>query len=132
MVDFSSLTFSVLIPEHQCRYDPLDYQCSGSYEYEDSMRNKNILMLSNRKRFNNQDYSSDSPIVRESQIRWINFPLLQTKYDFKVQISELTREDNILMAIEDVTAVEEPFFKIVKSNDEVTMLPYNTRIFITI
>ena len=36
------------------------------------------------------------------------------------------------MAIEDVTAVEEPFFKIVKSNDEVKMLPYHTRIFMTI
>ena len=40
MVDFRSLFFSVLIPDHQCRYDPNDFQCSGSYEYELSMSKK--------------------------------------------------------------------------------------------
>ena len=40
------------IPIEQCRNDTLDYECIGSREFEQAYAGKQIVMLSNRKRFN--------------------------------------------------------------------------------
>ena len=45
-------------------------------------------------------------------VTWLTVPKTQLKVDFNVKLSHLTREDSLVMSIEDITAIEESFFSI--------------------
>ena len=71
-------------------------------------------MMTNRMRFDQLEYSKDSPVVKESSIKYFNVPTLQEFRIFKVKESILEREDNLLMAVESVTGDEDEYFDIVE------------------
>ena len=79
-----------------------------------ALKDAHILLWSNRKRFDQLDYSSNSPVVKESFIQWFPVPRSQKSYNMNVKVAELEREDNLLMAIYDVTTKTEPYFNIHK------------------
>ena len=66
-------SISFRIPDKECRNDPYDSECIASKEYEDQMANKAIIMLSNRKRFDQLEYDQN-PIINESIFNTIEFP----------------------------------------------------------
>ena len=61
------------IPDKECRNDPNDVECIASKEYEDYLANKLILMLYNRKRFDQLEYDKN-PIINESVLNSFEFP----------------------------------------------------------
>ena len=64
----------------------------------------------NRKSFDQEDYYSETPIVKEKTLQWIPLPKTQTKVNMMLKMSEVMREDNLFMQINNLTEVEEPFF----------------------
>ncbi len=71
-------------------------------------------MLTNRMRFDQLEFFKDSPVVKESTLKYYDVPTLQESRIFKVKESILEREDNLLMAVESVTGVEDEYFDIVE------------------
>ena len=110
--DHVGVNFSIIVPPHQCRNSEDDLYCIGSQEFEQAYSGKRMMLLSNRKRFNQLSFDKDSPIVEESFVQWSFLPPSPTLFDYKVRLSELSREDNLFMAITDVTEKEETYFQV--------------------
>ena len=58
------------------------------------------------------DYESDTPISKHLQISWLDIPLRPMLKHFEIQRTILTREDNLLMAVEGATGKEDTFFEV--------------------
>ena len=86
------------------------------------------MVWSNRKRFNQLDYSSDSPVVKESFIQWLPLPRSQKTYNMNIKFAELEREDSLMMAINGVTTQNEPFFHIMRTDFGDRCMNYHDRI----
>ena len=76
--DFNSAQFSrpsivFKIPSQECRDDPYDIECVASKEYEETWSTKGILMLHNRKRFDQLEYQNN-PIILESVFHAFELP----------------------------------------------------------
>ena len=67
------------------------------------MLGKYAMMLNNQRRFVADKYTGDSPIVSESVITWIDFPLEPTMQIYNVQETKVTRDDGIFVAINEFT-----------------------------
>ena len=50
--DFERVLIEFMIPESECRYDPYDIQCVTTAEYEASLGNLLISVMTNKTRFN--------------------------------------------------------------------------------
>ena len=71
-------------------------------------------MWMNRMRFDQLEYSKETPVVQESRIEWFHVPSLQEKRLFSVKESILERQDGLIMAIASLTGIEEEFFDFVE------------------
>ena len=60
-------------------------------------------------------------------MQWIPITRSQKSYNLNVKLGELEREDNLLMAINDVTTKTEPFFNIMKQEYADKCFYYNDR-----
>ena len=61
------------MPEKECTLSNVTYnKCDTSYDYQKSMRYKDIVILSNQKRIVTDSYGEESPIVKESVLSWYN------------------------------------------------------------
>ena len=70
------------------------------------------MTLTNQRRFLTEDYSSDTPIINESVMDFLEIPIRPVKRIMEISETVLSREDNLLMAINYVTEKEETFFQI--------------------
>ena len=68
------MTFS--LPSEACRNSTYDNQCIITNQVDSRLANKKIAMWMNRMRFDQLEYSKDSPLVKESQMKWFDFPNL--------------------------------------------------------
>ena len=65
------LSFCFDIPYHLCEneyYDELDTSCTPSIAYERALAGKYLVILSNQKRFDSNNYDGKGHIVKESAI----------------------------------------------------------------
>ena len=65
-------------------------------------------------RFDQLEYSKPSPIFKESTIKFFDLPNLHETRIFSVKETILEREDNLLMAIESLTEIEEHYFDFIE------------------
>ena len=63
-----SPTIQLKFAEEYCRNDPEDSACVTSKENEELLKDAYIMLWSNRKRFDQLEYTNDSPVVKESFI----------------------------------------------------------------
>ena len=66
---FPRITLS--IKDEFCRNEPDDIECIASKEHESLLHESYVTLFANRKRFDQLNYSSDSPVIRESFMQWI-------------------------------------------------------------
>ena len=76
------------------------------------MQGYDMVLFQNQHRYELDNYSGETPIVKESVLNWIRFPTRPTTQIYKVKETELKREDNIFMSIESVTEIEENAFQL--------------------
>ena len=74
------------------------------------MSDKWIALLHNRKRFESDLYDSNTPIVSETNIKWIKFPRKQMRKNFNIKETFVNREDNLFMDLYGVTEQDESAF----------------------
>ncbi len=85
-----------------------------SYETDKKLFSRSVAMWSNRMRFDQLEYSAKSPISKESTLNFFDIPFLQETRFFSVKESILEREDNLVMAIEALTEIEERYFDFIE------------------
>ena len=68
------MTFS-LAPE-ACRNSTYDNQCTVSNAVDSQLYYKQAVMWINRMRFDQLEYSKDSPVIKESLMKWFDIPNL--------------------------------------------------------
>ena len=59
---------------------------------------KYAVLLTNQRRFVKDKYGG-TPIVNESVLTWIDFPITPSNHIYYVSETEIAREDSILMSI---------------------------------
>jgi hypothetical protein len=69
-----------------------------------------IAMWTNRMRFDQLEYFKETPVYKESTMKFFDIPNLLESRFFTVKESILEREDNLLMAVESLTEIEETYF----------------------
>ena len=112
-VDFRYLSIEFNMPSGACKNDDEDMECVPIDKgFRRSMMKKQLVLLTNQRRFIQEKYDGNSPIVKESVLKKINWPNQPTHYDLSVSEIQLTREDNPLMSIYSVTEIEESAFSI--------------------
>ena len=120
------MAFSFNLNMTACRNFESDLQCTGSRKFENALAKKQIIILSNRQRFDSENYESETPIIKESHMQWIKMPSTQTLWHYEVELSQITREDNLVMAIEDLTEVQEPFYEMKSKKMSIELLFFPT------
>ena len=73
-----TLSFSLNFPESFCRDNEFDVECIGSYELEKQLHNTRVVTMTNRKRFEQEEYAAGTPIRDEAIIQWFPIPKTQT------------------------------------------------------
>ena len=68
------------------------------------------MTLTNSGRFDQEDFSSDSPVILESTMNWYEIPARPLRHVFEIQKTELEREDNLVISLSGVTEENESFF----------------------
>ena len=63
-------------------------------------------MMTNSMRFDQLQYAKETPVVKESRIKFFDIPNLQETRVFSVKESILELEDNLIMTIESLTTDE--------------------------
>ena len=79
-------------------------------EFERAFDSKRIALWVNRKRLNLLDYTSETPIIKESHLHQMTIPKQVKSVEYDVHLSELEREDNLLMTLNGITDIEDSFF----------------------
>ena len=115
MNDFEStsvkaLQISLDMPSDLCDLDAEEIECVPHLGYQKQMSNKYALILMNQKRFIQDKYSGDTPIVLESVLKWVAFENKPILHIYNIKEIELTREDSIFMQIDSLTEIEEKAF----------------------
>ena len=87
------------MPADLCTLDNHETECVPHKGYKKQMLGKYAMILNNQRRFVSDKYDGDSPIVKESVITWIDFPLEPTIRIYNVQETNVEREDNIFMSV---------------------------------
>ena len=101
-----------------CINDPSkELECILNLETETVLSNQLLFMWTNRKRLNLQDYSSPSPIIKESFLQFMSIPRQARTSIYYVRLAELVREDNLLMALDGITDKDDTFFSISHRKD---------------
>ena len=118
--------FSFKIPEKHCRNGPYDSECVTETDFEKAFDTKSFYLWSNRKRLDLLDYSGDTPVVNESFVQFITIPKVSKTVVYSVQLTEIMREDSLLMALEGITDIEESFFNVVHLKDLDRILTYES------
>ena len=124
-VTSSNLAINLIIPEHLCTAQTIQSYCVPSVDYKKKMQNKFLVTLTNQKRFESDNYSRETPIVKESVTDWREIPREPQLITLEVRQTQLVREDNLIIAINDVTEFEEEYFSI-EQNKIYTQLPERT------
>ena len=78
------------IPQNQCRNDTYDSECITTPEFEQKFKNLGLFILTNRLRFDPQEYSSN-PIIKESAITLVEMPKQATRLLMNVKQSQIER-----------------------------------------
>ena len=112
MTSFPHAEFS--LQPSTCRNSTYDKECITDNEIDNKLFERQIGMWVNRMRFDQLEYSKDSPVYKESKIEFFHVPSLQEKRLFSIKESILQREDSLLMSIETLTGIEEEFFDFVE------------------
>ena len=68
------------------------------------------MTLTNNGRFEQDDFSSDSPIVRESLMNWYEIPARPLRHVFEITQTDVERDDNLLISLSGITENNESFF----------------------
>ena len=125
-----NLHINFKIPPEHCRNGEYDSQCVTNAEFEKQFNNKTLYLWNNRKRINLMEYSAESPVIEESFIRVISMPVLAKTMIYSVHMTEIVREDNLLMALEGITEIEDSLFDIIHDFDldRILTLEENTRL----
>ena len=97
------------MPDEQCIESEVTYnKCDTSLDYQESMFEKEFVILSNQKRIVTDSYLEDSPIINESILSFYPLDLNSpASRQLHVKKTELEREDSLTMAIETITEIEE-------------------------
>ena len=67
----------------------------------------------NQRRYDQDKYSGDTPIVNESYLHWIDFPTISPmNYILSIKETHIEREDSIISSIESLTTKEGSAFVI--------------------
>ena len=93
-----------------CDLDEDKIECIPHVGLKKQMIYKWAMLLTNQRRFVQDEYSGDTPIVNESVFTWIKIPSRPTQLNYSVKETELSREDSIFMSIASVTEFEEKAF----------------------
>ena len=87
-----------------------------------------MIIATNKEFFDQQDYTSDSPIKKQATLSWNRLPYQPTTYNFVLNQAEVELEDNLFMTIEDLTGNEETFLHLTRGPDQPRTNNYNTRL----
>ena len=68
--------------------------------------------MTNQERFVQEDYTSEIPIVKESVLKWYEFPTRPVSRVLEVQQTILERDDNLFISLSGITGEEDTFFTI--------------------
>ena len=104
------MTVSFELPSDMCNLDEDKIECVPHAGLKTQMFSKWAMLLTNQRRFVQDEYSGDTPIVNESVLTWIDIPHRPTHQVYSVKETELSREDSIFMSIASVTEIEEKAF----------------------
>lgn len=70
------------------------------------------MTLTNKQRFVADDYSSEVPIVKESEMNFYEIPTRPVVRIFQVERMILERDDNLFISLSGITEEEDTFFTI--------------------
>ena len=104
--DYERVLIEFMIPESECRYDPYDIQCVTTAEYEASLGNLLISVMTNKTRFNQLEFDTN-PVTKEANLDNMFLPIKNQLQEYVIEKTEVDREDNLLIALQDITNVEE-------------------------
>ena len=76
------------------------------------MSYKMFVTYTNIMRFDQLNYSIESPVIKESKFEYELIPKQGTMRHQMLKTTELQREDSMIMAIDSITDVEENYFVI--------------------
>ena len=79
-------------------------------EYEASLGNLIIGLITNKKRFDQLEYTTE-PIKKQAEINRMNIPVLNQLKEFVIEKTEVVREDNLFIGIEGITDEEGVFLQ---------------------
>ena len=68
------------------------------------------MTIANSRRFDQDDFESESPVKGEATITFFHFPTTRISHIYRIEETVLEREDNIWMAIAGFTSIEETYF----------------------
>ena len=71
-----------------------------------------FFTLTNQGRFDDYDYRSETPLVREAVINWYEFPARPVRLIFEVQQTIVNYDDNMFISLSSLTQEEEKFYQI--------------------
>ena len=71
-----------------------------------------FFTLTNQGRFDDYDYRSETPLVREAVINWYEFPARPVRLIFEVQQTIVNYDDNMFISLSTLTQEEEKFYQI--------------------
>ena len=70
------------------------------------------MTVTNKQRFVADDYSSEVPIVKESEMNFYEIPTRPVVRIFQVQRMIVERDDNLFISLSGITGKEDTFFTI--------------------
>ena len=102
----SELLFTVKIKEEYCvdDFDPeTSLKCETTKEVDQQLGDTTILMLYNSQRFDQEEYSSEEPVVSEALVEYLEIPEHNSRHIYEIHETELSFDNNIYMSISGIT-----------------------------
>lgn len=111
---YEGLFFDFTIKEEYCvaNNTNLNLDCGLKPEHELLVDKLQFMIVSNTKRFDQEDYVSDSSIHSQADLSFFFFPTSRIHRMLHLEETVLKRNDNTFMATTGMTDIEETFFSI--------------------
>ena len=100
---------SIIIPKKYCKNSQAEFRtsCEPTDEYKFATQGHVIWNIMNQQRLLQNEYKSGSPIEDYMQIEWQYIPMRSENWEYTIKRSIIDHEDNLFMALNGVTNVEE-------------------------
>ena len=106
--NFSMLTLNFFIPDDLCfNYEEDSLSCDPGVDYWKEMAHKYLIILENQKRFESDNYIDETPVVDESQLRWVHFSQSFNQIEYTIKETVIEREDNLFIEVSNLTGGED-------------------------